>query len=247
MHYKFIILFVVFSLLVLIKPLYALPNTQSLLATSTTNPTGTFTSGMKILEGYSRMKGLIVINSDAGNTPVARVNQAVDASSAIVETWHSTDTVSFTRSGSIWKGEIDVSIFGGYGYLTIGNFGTATFNKVNWYASIETAVYTSINVVGTVTATTPTVSSVTHNIITVGTVSVVLIGTNTTRHNVLIVNEGSTNTCRYMLASTATVGSGTILYTSGGSYEPDFKNAIYTGAISAITQTGTTAVSVLEF
>ena len=166
-------------------------NTQTLVATSTTNPTGTFTSGLKILEGFSRMKGLIVINSDANDSPVSYVNQAVDASSAVAGTWHSTDTVSFARSGNLWKGEIDFSIFGGYAKLTIGNFGTATFNKVNWYASIETSVSTTVNtsVTGTVTASVPTTTSVTHGIKTVGTASTVIKSANTGRHHIILVNE----------------------------------------------------------
>lgn len=224
-------------------------NTQTLVATSTTNPTGTFTSELKTLEGFSRMKGLIVINSDAGDSPASYINQAVDASSAIAGTWHSTDTVSFVRSGSLWKGEIDFSIFGGYAKLTIGNFGTATFNKVNWYASIETSVSTTVNttVTGTVTATTATVSSATHNIITVGTTSVQLLAANTSRHHLLVINTGTANDCYYMLAATATVGSGTVLTKNNGSDGLDFTQAIYTGAISAITSSGTTSVTVREF
>ena len=50
-----------------------------------------------------------------------------------------------------------------------------------------------------------------------------------------------------MFASSATVGSATKLYKNGGSYEPDFKNAIYTGAITGITESGSTSVSFIEY
>lgn len=251
MRYKFIVLFMIFFLLISIKSLYAISNTQSLLATSTTNPSGTFSSGIKILEGYSRMKGLIVINSDASDTPIARINQAVDASSANAGTWHSTDTVSFTRSSILWRGEIDLSIFGGYANLTIGNFGTATFNKVNWYASIETSVSTSIStiVTGTVTASKSSISSATNNSFVVGEgTSTVVLSTNTSRKYFLIVNYGTQTNAFYQLASTATKGSGTPLYKSGGNRESNFEEGIYTGAISVIADTnGTTTITVEEY
>ena len=242
-----IILLVLVGIFLFEHKAYSISNTQILLATSTTNPTGTYSSGIKTLEGYSRMKGLIVINSN--NSPAAYINQAVDAQSALDGTWHSTDTVTFAQSGSLWKGEIDISIFGGFANLTIGSFGTATFNKVNWYASIETSVSTTVNtsVVGTVTATAITTTSVTYNIITVGTTSTQLLASNSSRHNLLVINIGTVTDGYYMLAATATVGSGTVLTKSNGSDEPDFTQAIYTGAVSAITSTGTTSLAVREY
>lgn len=253
MRYKILLYTLgIFNIFVSFEFVYAVTsNTQSLLATSTTNPSGTFTSGIKILEGYSRMKGLIVINSDVSGTPTARINQAIDEVSAIAGTWHGTNTITFTRSDILWKGEIDFSIFGAYANLTIGNFGTATFNKVNWYASLETAVSTTLSTIitGTVTASKTSVSSATNNSFTIGAgTSTIVLASNTNRKYFLIVNYGTQTDAFYQLASTATKGSGTPLYKSGGNRESDFSEGIYTGAISIIADTnGTTTITTEEY
>lgn len=221
--------------------------TLTLVGTTTTNPTGTSTSAIKLIEGYSRMKGWIVVNSSS--SPYARINQAVDATSASTGLWHGTTTISWTSTGGFWRGEIDDPIFGQYAQLVIGTFGTATFNKVNWYASIETSVSTTLSTVvtGTVTATKSSVSSATNNVIIATNSSTTLLSSNTSRKYLLLVNTGTANDCYFMLAATATTGSGTVLSKNGGSFELDFTEGIYTGAISGITSSGTTSVAVLEY
>lgn len=71
----------------------------------------------------------------------------------------------------------------------------------------------------------------------------IIIATSTARQYVAVVNSGLVDT--YLsLGPTAVLGSGILLKASGGSYEIMEEN-LYTGAISAITSSGTTTFSIV--
>ena len=77
-----------------------------------------------------------------------------------------------------------------------------------------------------------------------GTVSATMLTANQNRISAIFVNDGP-SVAYLSLSSTATANTGVRLSATGGSYEitPD---KLYTGAVSAITASGTTAMTVMQ-
>lgn len=108
--------------------------TKKLIDVSQNNPTGTYTSGSFSLQGCSRIKGAIVLNSGSGTTPTISLNQTIATSTPF---WFGTNTTSFHYNGTYWYGEIDIPILGKYGRLIVGNFGDSTNWQGYLYATNE--------------------------------------------------------------------------------------------------------------
>lgn len=108
------------------------PTTRKIVDVSQNNPTGTYTSSSFALEGYTRIKGMIILNGGSGTTPIAHFNQTLGTSTPF---WFGTDTVSFHYDGTYWKGEVNMPVLGKYGKLIVGNFG----NTTNWQGYLYTA------------------------------------------------------------------------------------------------------------
>lgn len=233
--------YIIKLILIILLGKTCLASTVTFDTTSQTNPTGTYTSSVQILEGWTRMKGLVVL--DSTGTPTSRINQATDATSVLASTWYGTDTIHFVKEGNTWVGRIDFGIYGRYGQLTIGNRAGATFNRIFWYGSEETSIQALTSSVLT-----------TNSVIVVSPTSTILLNANPYRKYFLLVNTGTATDCAFALnSSISAFGSGTPLVkgTSNnngyGSYESNSSNNIYTGAVSAITSAGTTSVSVIEY
>lgn len=217
-------------------PLYA-GNTVTLNNSTTANPTGTYTTDINLLDGFTQMRGIVVVNSQ--NSPTASIVQAVDKDSALTNAWHGTDTISFEQSGSIWRGVINVKVFGKYGRLSVGSFGTATFSKINWYASFETTVTSTINIATVATGSGTAVS--------VGTSSVKFLESNTNRKYLSIQNTGNSD---YYISFGSPAGSSTspmLIYGNGGLWETSNLSVIYSGALYGIADTGATTLRIIEF
>lgn len=211
-------------------------NSVPLDKTLTANPTSTYSSPIVTIEQFSGMRGIIVV--DGNGTPTAYLNQSSESNNALANNWHSTHTVSFLNTGSVWRGEFNVPVLGRYAHLSVSGFSGATYNSVNWYGFNDSSSSES------------TITSAINNNITVGTVSTIVVPKNPYRSYYIAINTGGTNTCYLSLSSTATVGSGTPLLSSStnyGYFESPYFLKIYKGDISAITSSGTTTVSVKEY
>lgn len=230
------LLVVVLFQLIQFSSLYGAGNTITLENSTTSNPVGTYTTNPQLLDGFTQMMGIVVINSQ--NAPTAYINQAVDASSAITNSWHGTNTITFSQSGGLWIGTINVDIQGKYGRMTVGGFGTATFNKINWFASFQTTVSTTINLTSTAVGS--------GTVKTIGTSSTTLMDANSSRRYMLITNTGGQD---LYVDSSSPVATGTAriwIASNGGSWEKESISAIYTGAIYCCVATGTTEIRVFE-
>lgn len=108
------------------------PATRKIVDVSQNNPAGTYTSSSFALEGYSRIKGMIILNGGSGTTPAAHLNQTLGTTTPY---WFGTNTVSFHYDGTYWKGETDIPILGRYGRLIVGSFGDST----NWQGYLYVA------------------------------------------------------------------------------------------------------------
>lgn len=208
---------------------------KTLLGTTTTNPTGTYTSTAKPTAGYTWFRGHIITDGSAGgaNQPVGYIEQSLNTSAPL--NYHGTDTITFSRSGQLWTGSINSAIIGGYARLVIGNFGNATLLAINWFVTPETTVNTIINITSASTGSS-TVS-------VIGTTSTKLLDTNTSRKYLIVQNTGNNN-FRISVENPATDDD--LKITPDGFYERDAINSIYTGELYGITESGTTSIYVME-
>lgn len=211
---------------------------KTLLGTTTTNPTGTYTSAVKPTAGYTWFRGHIITDGSAGasNQPVGYIEQSLNTSAPL--SYHGTDTITFSRSGSLWTGSINSAIIGGYARLVIGNFGDATLLAINWFVTPETTVNTAINLTTTLTGSGTTV--------TIGTASATLMEANTSRKYILITNTGNQDLYIDLTSPVSTATAKIFIPGSNGSYEKESISAIYTGVFYCRTATGTTEVRVFE-
>jgi len=211
---------------------------KTLLGTTTTNPTGTYTSAPKPTTGYTWFRGHIITDGSNGaeNQPTGYIEQSLNPSAPL--SYHGTNTITFSRSGQLWTGSINSAIIGQYARLVIGNFGDASLLAINWFVTPETSVSTTLNL-----TTTPIASG---TVKTVGMSSITLIEANTSRKYILIINTG--NQDLYVDPDSPADSNTARIFISGGngSYEKESMASIYTGAFYCITATGTTEVRVFE-
>lgn len=201
--------------------------------TSTTTKYGSlasdlYTSKVQTVEGYTRMRGLIITDGVAAPTS-CYINQLAGGTNTAV--WHGTDTVAFVQTGSIWRGEIDFPVFGRFVRAKVGGFGNATFFSMNWFITNNEGRDLATKWIDQVT--------------TVGTITVQLAPQSSSRKYVLIVNEGATNDV-YISGNTpiATSTAGIIVAKNKGYWE-ESKGTFY-DAIYAVTSSGTTSVRLTE-
>ena len=236
--YKFLLCFLLFiSFFGIIRNGYS-QTAKTLLGTTTTNPTGTYTSMVKPTAGYTWFRGHIITDGSAGgsNQPTGYIEQSLNTSAPL--SYHGTDTITFSRSGSLWTGSINSAIIGGYARLVIGNFGDATLLAINWFVTPETTVNTTINL-----TTTSTGSG---TVKTIGTTSATLMEANTSRKYILIIDTGNQDLYVDFADPAATATARIFIPGGNGSYEKESISAIFTGALYCRTATGTTEVRVFE-
>ncbi len=208
---------------------------KTLLGTTTTNLTGTYTSVVKPTAGYTWFRGYIITDGGTGTTnqPVGYIEQSLNTASPL--TWHGTDTITFSRSGNLWTGNINFAILGGYAHLVIGNFGNATLLAINWFVTPETTVNTTLNLTTTSTGSNTSVS--------VNTTSNKIIEANTSRRYLIIQNDGNADMF-YSLTNPATTSS--VRLTIGSILVYEAVASLYTGEIYAVTESGATTAKIQE-
>lgn len=214
----------------------------SLTSFGTTSTSVTYSSPPYNVSGTTRYRGMII--TDGVAAPTAIINQGLVDST----TWQATHTVTFVQSGALWQGKIDTDVFGKYAKLIVSNMGNATILTVNWFASAETAVSTTLStiVTGSITATNISSSTGTNTAVTVATATATLIAANVNRGYVAVLNEGTTNDLYISFFTPASTATAYLVPKSNGTWVSDFSGHIYTGAIYGITNSGTTLVKVLE-
>jgi len=207
---------------------------KTLLGTTTSNLTGTYTSVAKSVVGYTWFRGHIITDGSAGasNQPTGYIEQSLNTAAPL--NYHGTDTITFSRSGQLWTGSINSAIIGQYARLVIGNFGDAALLAINWFVTPETSVNTTINL------TTVAVASETSQ--TVTTTSKKILEANSSRRYLFI--QGDID-FRLSHNDPATVTKMKVPGGTGG-YELDSLSSAYTGELYAITESGTAVIYVLE-
>lgn len=187
-----------------------------------------YTSKIQTVEGYTRMRGMIITDGSAAPT-LCYINQLAGGTNTAV--WHGTDTVAFVQTGSIWRGEIDFPVFGRFVRAKVGGFGNATFFSMNWFITnnegrdLATKWIDQVSIIGTVTSQLAPQSS--------------------SRKYVLITNEGTANDV-YISGNTPVVpGSGAIIVKKNNGYWEE-SNGVFYDAIYAVTSSGTTSVRLTE-
>lgn len=231
--YKFLLCFLLFiSFFGIIRSGYP-EVAKTLLGTTTTNPTGTYTSTPKPTAGYTWFRGHIITDGSAGgaNQPTGYIEQSLNTSAPL--SYHGTDTITFSRSGQLWTGSINSAIIGGYARLVIGNFGDATLLAINWFVTPETSVNTTLNL------TTVTTGSETSQI--VGTVSKKILETNSSRRYFIVQGD-----IDFKLSWENPADNTKMLVEANGAYESEPQSSVYTGELYAITESGTATIYVQE-
>lgn len=187
----------------------------------------TYTSNVQNLEGYTRLKGLIV--SDLASPGATYFNQL--AGGTDTANWHGTDTVNYVQIGNIFRGEVDIPIWGRYGKLTINGFGTASFASVNLYISNESISETAVKWL--------------ESAVTVGTTTIQLAPQSSSRKYLLIVNDGTSNDL-YISGSTPITPStgGLPVFKNNGFWSDD--SGLYYDKVYGVTLSGTTSVRIME-
>ena len=206
---------------------------KTLLGTTTTNPTGTYTSTVKPTAGYTWFRGYIITDGGAGgaNQPVGYIEQSLNTVSPL--TWHGTSTITFSRSGNLWTGNINTAILGGYAHLVVGNFGDASLLAINWFVTPETSVNTTLNL------TTVSAGSETSQI--VGTTSRKILESNSSRRYFIV--QGDVD---FRLSWENPADATKMLIEANAAYESEPQSSVYTGELYAITESGTTTIYVQE-
>ena len=201
------------------------PSTGSVTTKYGTLASGTYTSKIQNVEGYTRVKGMVV--ADAEPT-LCIVNQLAGGTNTSV--WHGTDTVIFIQFGNLWRGEIDFPVFGRFIRVMTGGFGSATFFSMNCFSANggRDMAQTWID-----------------SIATIGTVTIQLAPRSSGRKYVLVVNEGTTNDCFISGNTPINPTSAGILIAKNNGYWEESKGTYY-DAIYAVTATGTTSLRLTE-
>ena len=206
---------------------------KTLLGTTTANPTGTYTSKAFPTTGYTWFRGHIITDGSVGgaNQPTGYIEQSLSTAAPL--SYHGTDTITFSRSGSLWTGSINSAIIGGYARLVIGNFGDAALLAINWFVTPETSVNTTLNL------TTVTTGSETSQ--TVGTTSKKILEVNSNRRYFII--QGNVD---FRLSWENPADATKMLIEANAGYESEPQSSVYTGELYAITESGTATIYVQE-
>lgn len=212
---------------ILVNEYISSPSTGSTTTKYGTLASGTYTSKVQNIEGYTRVKGLIITDGSAAPT-LCTINQLAGGTNTSV--WHGTDTVVFTQSGALWRGEIDFPTFGRFIRTIVGGFGTATFFSMNLFSS-EGGRDMGSTWLDTVT--------------TVGTTTIELAPQSSARKYILILNEGTSTDCYISGNTPFNPNTDGILLKSNNGYWSD-ERGVYYNAIYGITKSGTTSVRITE-
>lgn len=203
------------------------PSAGSVTTKYGTLASGTYTSKIQNIEGFTRVKGIAITDGSAAPT-LCTINQLAGGTDTSV--WHGTDAVVFTQSGSLWRGEIDFPVFGRFARVIVGGFGTATFFSMNWFSTNggRDIAQTWLDAV-----------------VAVGTVTVQLAPQSSARKYTLIVNEGTSTDCYISGNTPFSPTSAGILIAKNNGYWEESKGTYY-NAIYATTATGTTNLRITE-
>ena len=188
---------------------------------------GTYTSRMQNIEGYTRVKGIAITDGSAAPT-LCTINQLAGGTDTSV--WHGTDTVVFTQFGNLWKGEMDFPVFGRFIRAIVGGFGTATFFSMNCFSAN-----------GGRDIGQTWLDSVT----TVGTVTVQLAPQSSARKYIMLLNEGTSTDCYISGNTPFNPNSGGILLKNSNGYWSD-ERGVYYNAIYGTTKSGSTSIRITE-
>lgn len=189
---------------------------------------GNYVSKIQNMEGFARLKGLIITDGTAAPT-TSYINQSAGGTSTTV--WHGTDTVTYVQTGNLWRGEIDFPIFGRFARITIGGFGNATFFSVNFFITNNDGRDIGVKWLDSVT--------------TIGTTTAQLAPQSSSRKYILIVNEGTANDCYISGNNPVVPANSGILVAKNNGYWEESKGVFY-DAIYGVTINGTTTIRITE-
>ena len=204
------------------------PSTGSVTTKYGALASGTYTSKTQNIEGATRVKGIIITDGSAAPT-LCTINQLAGGTNKSV--WHGTDTVVFTQSGSLWRGEIDFPTFGRFIRTITGGFGNATFLSINCFST---------------SGGRDMGNTWLDSVVSVGTTTISIAPQSSGRKYILILNEGTSTDC-YISGNTpvGTITGGSILIAKNKGYWEESKG-IYYNSIYAVTATGTTSLRITE-